>query len=361
MPDKFLSFIFRANMKYLITISLVLLLQGCDITDIPIGQKNKIKYDIIFISDRDSDGKIHFELGTEGEVYKMNTDGTNQTRITVNDTWDSSPKPSFDGSKIVYTSYKDWLISNVFIMNPDGSNVSDLGNGEHPTFSNDNSKIIYSTSGIIGIMNTDGSNKKILTTWADSIISTLGQDFPVQFSSDDQSILFISNRNNNYDIYSMNIDGTDARLLTNSDGYDGSCSYLPDNSRIVFTSYRNGNGQIYMMNQDGSDQVQLTTTSEFNITPSFSPNGKQIVFISYRDNQTEVYKMDIDGSNQKRLTNRNTSKSNPCFSPDGLKIAYEQRGNDVTDIMIIEIQNGEITNLTQGNGNNFNPCFRPIF
>jgi len=348
-------------MKYLIIITLVILLRGCDINDIPISLENEMKYDIVFISDRDSDGQIHIELGTKGEVYKMNIDGTNQTRITHNDAWDFTPKSSVDGKKIVYTSAKDWLISNVYIMNPDGSNLSDLANGEHPTFSNNNSKIIYNTSGLVGIMNTDGSNKKILTSWADSIFSTLGQDFPVQFSSDDQRILFISNRSNNYDIYSMNIDGSNVKLLTNSNGYDGSCSYSPDNSQIVFTSYRNGKGQIYIMHNDGNNQVQLTTTSEFNINPSFSPNGKEIVFISYRDNQTEVYKMDIDGSNQKRLTNGNTIKTNPSFSPDGLKIVYEQRENNITDIMIIEIKSGKIKNLTKGNGNNFGPYFRSIF
>ncbi|HAB54401.1 MAG: hypothetical protein A2315_03485 [Ignavibacteria bacterium RIFOXYB2_FULL_35_12] len=345
-------------MKLVIIIFIAILLQSCTKIDDTVSPQENLNYKIVFISDRDSDGQIHIELGIKGEVYTMNIDGTNQTRITENDFWDTSPKYSPDGKKIVYASAIDWLMSYIYIMDSDGSHIINLGNGNYPTFSNDNSKVLYQTSGLMGIMNADGSNKKVLTDWADSIYSTLGQDFPLQFSSDDRRILFISNRNNNDDIYTMTIDGNDVKRLTNSEGYDGSCSFSPDNSKILFVSYRSGKAQIYIMDSNGNNQKQLTNTPEFNIRPTFSPDGAEIVFISNRDNSTEVYTMNTDGTNQKRLTNNSASKDSPHFSPDGLSIVYEQRQNNIIDIFIIMLKSNEIIDLTNGRGNNYRPYFK---
>ena len=346
-------------MKYTIIMVILILLQGCNNGN-PVSLKNEIEYKIIFVSDRDSDGQIHMELGTKCEIYTMDIDGTNQTRITENDTWDNTPKYSPNGNKIVYSAATDWLMSDIHIMDSDGTNIINLGTGKNPTVSNDNSKVLYQTSGLIGIINIDGSNKKVLTSWADSIYSTIGQDFPIQFSSNDQEILFISKRSNNYEIYTMSVNGNNIKQLTNNSSYDGSCSFSPDDSKILFVSYESGKAQLYIMESDGSNQKQLTTTEDFNTRPSFSPDGTEIVFLSYRDGQTEVYIMNSEGTNQKRLTNNEYNKENPKFSPDGLNIVYQQTVEDAIDILLINVGCGEIKNLTNGSANNYNPSFSPV-
>src|SRR5947209_2879907 len=55
------------------------------------------------------------------------------------------------------------------------------------------------------------------------------------------------------------------------------------NDRIVFTSNRSGTWQIYTMNPDGSDQIQVTnlaavTDDTRSAFPSISPDGRQIAF-----------------------------------------------------------------------------------
>jgi Tol biopolymer transport system component len=325
----------------------------------------ELDYKIIFTSDRDSDGLINIELGTKCEIYSLSNNSSNQMRITNNDKYDFSPRYSKDGSKIVYTSAEDWLMSDIVCMNEDGTNVINLGHGEHPKFSNDNSKILYKTGGLIGIINTDGSNKVVLTTWADSIYSTLGQDYPVQFSSDDSRILFLSRKNNNSDIYTMSTDGTDVERLTFDSSYDGNCSFSIDDTKVLFDSYRTGVSQIYIMDSDGNNKEQLTTTVAYNNKAKFSPNGFEIAFTSYRDGKTEIYIMGIDGSNQRRLSNANTQKYNLSFSPDGKFLIYHEReienmNEKKWDICLMNIESGEIFNLTNGEGNNFNPSFYPI-
>ena len=53
--------------------------------------------------------KIAFQSQRDGnrEIYVMNPDGTNQTRVTNDSADDQAPKISPDGSKIVFTSDRD--------------------------------------------------------------------------------------------------------------------------------------------------------------------------------------------------------------------------------------------------------------
>ncbi len=353
-------------MKRLIILAIIaVLFQNCKESSYPTTSENELKYEIVFTSDRDSDGRIHIELGSKNEIYSMSIDGSNQTRLTNNDRFDFVPRYSNDGNRIVYTSAVDWLQSDIVLMNNDGSNSINLGRGEHPIFSNDNSKILYKTDGLIGIINPDGSNKVVLTNWADSIYSTAGQDYPVQFSSDDSKILFISRINNNADIYVMSTDGDNVKRLTSNPGYDGNCSFSNDDSKILFSSYRNGVSQIYIMNSDGSNEVQLTTTEKYNNKAKFSPDGNRIVFHSGRNGREEFYIMNIDGTNQRRLTNNNSLKYNFSFSPDGKYIVYSQMDKENLNenksvISLLNIESGEIVNLTNNESNNFSPSFSPI-
>ncbi len=316
---------------------------------------------IVFLSDRDADGPIHVELGTECEIYIMDLDGKNQTRLTDNDFWDFSPIFSPDGSKIIFGSKVDWMISNLIIMDIDGNNLINLtekiGGGQYPRVAPNGSKIIYQSGGIICRIDINGANKQILTEWESDIRNNLGQDFPVQYSNDGSTILFISRREGNSDIYTMEEDGSNIGRLTISGSYDGSCSFSPDDSKILFTSYRTGKGQIFTMDKDGSSQLQLTNTAEWNLDPAFSPDGSQIIFRSNRDGKSEIYIMNSDGTNQKRLTNTEYRKQNPHFLPDGSKIIFESSIDRIRNIAIMNVDGSNLKMLTENSGKNISPQF----
>ena len=70
-----------------------------------------------------SDGsKIAFRSFRDGneEIYVMNADGTNQTRLTNNAAIDTEPSFSPDGSKIAFQSNRDGH-KDLYVMNADGS------------------------------------------------------------------------------------------------------------------------------------------------------------------------------------------------------------------------------------------------
>ena len=85
-----------------------------------------------------------------------------------------------------------------------------------------------------------------------------------------------------------------ATNLTNyNGGNDTGPNWSPDGTRITFISDRDWNHEIYTMNADGTDQTHLTrhTASEYH--PDWSPDGTKIAFASYRDGNSEIYVMDV--------------------------------------------------------------------
>ena len=106
------------------------------------------------------------------------------------------------------------------------------------------------------------------------------------------SILFVSDRNGANHIYLMQYDGTNQRALTGAAGaQDYNPSWAPDGQRNrVRARHRDGNGfDIFVMNIDGSNLRQLTTNPAQDGTPTWSPDGNTILFRSDRDGNNEVY------------------------------------------------------------------------
>ena len=73
-------------------------------------------------------------------------------------------------------------------------------------------------------------------------------------------------------------------------------AFFGASGKIVFATARDGNFEIYSMNADGTDQMNLTNfPSADDGHPSWSPDGTQIAFDSNRDGNTNIYIMNADG------------------------------------------------------------------
>jgi len=134
-------------------------------------------------------------------------------------------------------------------------------------------------------------------------------------------IIFVSNRDGNDEIYSMNVDGSAVARLTNNGSEDLSPDWSPDGSKIAFDSDRSGEDEIYVMNADGSNQTQVTTMTHC-YSPQWSPDGSRIAFYTRQDNNNIIYTMNPDGSGLTMVTDPAMSGYDPYWSPDGLKIAF---------------------------------------
>lgn len=212
-------------------------------------------------------------------------------------------------------------------MGVDGSGqtrLTDNGGGDfQPAFSPDGRTIAFVSTrdgqGEIYTMNADGSGQANRT-------NSPGEDFAPAFSPDGR-IAFWSNRDGNLDIYVMSGDGTGLARLTSDPGADVDPAFSPDGRKIAFVR----NSQIYVMNADGSGQTRLTTSPLiYTAQPNFSPDGARIVFAG----NFQIYVMGSDGSNPTRLTDSGFNAA-PAFSPDGREIAFQtDRGGNLEINMI---------------------------
>jgi len=181
-----------------------------------------------------------------------------------------------------------------------------------------------------------------------------------------------------YDIYTVNLDGTDLRQLTNEPGYDAESAVSPDGKQIVFTSVRNGDLDIYAMDTDGGNVRQLTTTLGYDGGPFFTPDGKWIVFRShlpktdaeiarYKDLlarkmvmplRFEIQIMRPDGSERRAVTSLGAASWAPYMHPDGKRIIFCSNWADSTwrqegrmpnfDLYLINLDGTGLERVTYG-------------
>jgi tricorn protease len=80
------------------------------------------------------------------------------------------------------------------------------------------------------------------------------------------------------DIWTVPVEGGEARRLTMRDSYESSPIWSPDGSKIAFASDRNGNNDIYVMDANGGATKRLTSNSAGEIPEGFSPDGKEVYY-----------------------------------------------------------------------------------
>jgi Tol biopolymer transport system component len=265
---------------------------------------------ILFLTTTDSEptpskGKIVFmsEIEENMDIWVIDANGNNLTRLTTHTKDDRYPALSPDGRKIAFMSKRTGF-NDIWIMNHDGSNKIQItadpaGYDWYPAWSPDGKKIAFSRrrgNWDIWVMNADGSNQTQLTTdWHDDRCPT--------WSPNGTKIAFESARaGHNWEIWVMDSDGSNQTPLTTGGFQEKLADWSPDGNKIAFTSSRSGNDDIWVMDADGSNQSQLTTNSASDKFPTWSPDGNKIAFTSSRSGNNDIWIMDHNGDNKEQLT-----------------------------------------------------------
>jgi Tol biopolymer transport system component len=118
------------------------------------------------------------------------------------------------------------------------------------------------------------------------------------------------------DIYTINVDGSLERRVTDSPDLEGFPNWSPDGKRTAFATDRDGNWELYVMDSDGAHPRRLTNTPEDEAWPAWSPDGETIAFTSDGTEETgEIYVMNADGSGLTRLTDDPAYDAFPAWRP----------------------------------------------
>ncbi|MDH4258339.1 MAG: Tol-Pal system beta propeller repeat protein TolB, partial [Candidatus Aminicenantes bacterium] len=203
------------------------------------GERPIFTSKIVFISDRDGND----------ELYMMDYDGHNQTRLTFNKIIDYMPAWTTEGEKIAYTSYRG-TEAGLYIYNP-----------------------------------YEGTRKEVMST---------GTNYAPSFSPDGKKLAFCSTiEEGNSEIYVANSDGTDIRRITFNNAIDTSPAWSPNSREIAFTSDRGGTPQIYIMDAEGSNVRRVSFGGSYHDAPAWSPTGDRIIYVSRVDQIFDLYVLNL--------------------------------------------------------------------
>ena len=235
-------------------------------------------------------------------------------RITDGSSIDYHPEFSPDGKRIVFISKID--------------NTEKIEKGEfwHKT--------PYSLN--LWLMDSDGKNRRQLTSGG-------AQDFAPRFTPDGKRVLFVSNRRNGrWDIWSINIDGSNLNRITETEGKTGLWERshypfpTPDGKELVFIIYKKSHGSVWLMDMESGNIRRITSGGFGDDFPMMSPDGKDIVFKSTRQGNGDIWSIDRSGKNYTRLTFENYPEFYPAWSPDGTKISYVTNKGGIFDVWVMD-------------------------
>lgn len=186
------------------------------------------------------------------------------------------------------------------------------------------------------------------------LTNTKGYDAEATLSPDGRRIVFTSDRSGDLELYTMNVDGTDIKQITNELGYDGGAFFSPDGAKLVWRASRPKttediatyksllakqmvqptNMEIFVANVDGSDARQVTQLGKANWAPYFTPSGNKIVFSSNHHSpeggrpKFNVFSINLDGSGLEQITFDPVFDSFPMFSHDGKHLVFSSNRNN---------------------------------
>lgn len=226
-------------------------------------------------------------------IMRMNADGSGRA-VVFGDPLRSALAPAWSptGDRIAvalgrfFQDSQGPAIADIVTMTPDGKQVRYLTHGDanygFPSWSPDGNRLVFRVAGA----NRNGLLIADAATGVTKVLTNARDNFP-SWSPKGDRIAFTSNRDGDYEIYSIRTDGTDLQRLTHSPGNDGHNAWSPDGEWIAFTSTRRGfkdesalhplnpqpSGDIYVMRADGSDVRMLTDDQFEDGTPNWAGSG----------------------------------------------------------------------------------------
>ncbi len=243
------------------------------------------------------------------DIYAIDYDGENLTRLTSDNTIVYSPALSPNGEDLLYVSYLEGT-PKVYERNLRSGRTSLI-------------------SGIEGLNVT-----------------------PI-YSPDGRKIVLARTANDHTELYEFGRSPLCCmkRLTHTNAGESLNAAYSPGGDQLAITSSPLGNPQIYVMSAAGG-APQLISRYVFGergyaTSPDWSPRGNRITYQAWIENTFQVVTVNPNGGDRRVMTSAG-SNEDPSWAPDGRHLVFASAGRRGNSLLILDTVSGQIRTLTSG-------------
>ncbi len=282
------------------------------------------------------------------EVWLMNSSGDDAVRVTEGRAYSASPSWSPDGRTLYYVSNRQgsrdlWQQRVLATGRPEGEPTRvTLGIGMwRAALSPDGTRLAYVQGGRAANVWRVPVFADRPATWADAEQVTFDRALTqgVDVSKDGTRLVISSDRNGNFDLWTLPATGGEAQQLTTDLAPDWIPRWSPDGRMVAFFSYRSGNRDIWVAPADGGTPQQLTTSELNEMFPTWSPDGTEIAYSVQEEREVKVVSLETGES--RHLAD---DAGSPAWSPDGAWLAFVSRGQ----IVRVPVAGGDRERLVLG-------------
>lgn len=221
--------------------------------------------------------KVAFSSRLNGnwDIYVVNVDGSGLTRLTDDQGADQVPTWSADGTRIAFTSDRNGN-GEIYVMDANGSNLrrlteSEADDGTNVAWSPDGTRIAFVS------IQPDG-NWEVYTVNPDEADSVMdfsgrrGDEWQPRWSTDGKTLGYLW-QTDNVDIVLTGADGSQRRNITSASSDDYTIAWSPNSQQLAFETDRDGNWEIYSVDACGGGLRRLTNNSSDDENPAWRPSG----------------------------------------------------------------------------------------
>lgn len=243
------------------------------------------------------------------DIFGIDYDGQNLTRLTSENTIVYSPALSPDGTHLLYVSY-------------------DQGR-----------PVVY--------------EKDLRTGSRRTISSVEGLNVTPVYSPDGSRILLARTAGDHAELFEFrrNPLGAPSRLTYTSSGETLNAAYSPDGSRIAMTSSPLGLPQVYVMPVSGGAPQLISRyvygERGYATSPDWAPENGRIAYQAWIESSFQIVAVSPDGSDRRVLTSAG-SNEDPSWAPDGRHLVFASAGARGRALLILDTVSGRVRTLTSG-------------
>lgn len=211
-------------------------------------------------------------------------------------------------------------------------------------------------------------------------------------------LLYASNRDGGYAIYSMASDGRDPVRLTAGPGdarqpcalADGTLVYGADSGdgrsviylalargdpapivagtdpscldtggRLAYVAGVEGRNQVLTIHPWGGVPYPVTTEEAYAGQPAWSPDGSEIAYVADRGGNWEIWVVPAVGGPARRLTDDPAADWAPAWSPDGTRLAFVSNRGGSHQVYTMQADGARVEQVTRLAGGAESPAWSP--